>query len=299
MPPSPDLEYEWIHSNGLRFEVATCGQGDRLALCLHGFPESAYSWRYQIPVLAEQGYRVWAPNLRGYGRSDAPTRVADYAIEHLLEDIAGWIDAAGARSVTLLGHDWGAILAWYFAMRKLRSLERLVIMNVPHPAAFRDNTSWRQLRRSWYGIFFQLPWLPERLASARKGQVLARSLRDTACNPEQFPAPVLEEYRKNAATPAQVRPMLHYYRALVRGGGGRRQEKLGFPIIEVPTLMLWGEQDVALTKETTYGTDRYVEDLTLRYLPKASHWVQQDDPATVNAMLTAWLRGEPVPEAPA
>ena len=124
-----------VDANGLTFEVFTAGaaSADRLALCLHGFPEHAHSWRFQMQPLADLGYRVWAPNLRGYGRSSRPPRIRDYAIEALLDDVAGLIDASGAREVVLLGHDWGAVIAWYFAMHRVRPLSRLVIMNVPHP----------------------------------------------------------------------------------------------------------------------------------------------------------------------
>ncbi len=130
------IETIFVAANGLRFEVDVCGHGDRLALCLHGFPEAAFSWRYQLPLLAGLGYRVWAPNGRGYGQTTRPPNVDDYRTDRLVADVAGLIDASGARSVTLIGHDWGAAVAWFFATDRVRALERLVIMNVPHPALF-------------------------------------------------------------------------------------------------------------------------------------------------------------------
>ncbi len=212
--------------------------------------------------------------------------------------MAGLIDASGARSTLLIGHDWGAIVAWYFAMRKLRALEGLVIMNVPHPAAFERalRTSWRQRGRSWYAFFFQLPWLPERMLAARDGRWLVDALRNTSNRPDTFPDEILEQHRRAVREPGAARAMVNYYRALARGGG-RRQRRLGYPTIETPTLMIWGEEDVALGVETTHGTDRFVSDLQLRFLPGVSHWVQQEAPEVVNAMLEAWLRGQPVPEA--
>lgn len=294
-----EIVHRRVQANGLRFHLAECGGGERLALCLHGFPECWYSWREQLPVLADLGYRAWAPDLRGYGDTERPERMQDYALEKLMDDVAGLIDASGARETVLLAHDWGAIIAWYAAMRRVRPLAGLVILNVPHPvagrAAFRG---WRQWLRSWYVLFFQIPWLPERILGAGNGRRLARTLRDTASHPERFTDDVLEVYREAAARPGAVRAMLNYYRALVRGGGARRQQKRGAEVIDVPTLMLWGVQDVALTLETTFGTERWVPDLTLRYLPDASHWAQQDEPERVNEMLAAWLRGEPVPFAP-
>ena len=294
----PAIEHIRVRANGLRFHVAQCGAGDRLALCLHGFPEAWISWRNQIPLLARLGYRVWAPDLRGYGESERPSGMEHYAIETLLDDVAGLIDASGARSTLLMAHDWGGIIAWYFAMRRIRPLERLVIMNVPHPgASAKAFRTWKQLRRSWYAIFFQLPRLPEFLLTRGEGRPLTRVFRTGTQHPENFPEAVIESYRRSWLTPGAASAMVNYYRALVRGGGAARQRKLGYPVIETPTLFVWGEQDVALTKETTFGTERYVKDLTLRYLPDASHFVQQDAPEEVNAMLEAWLTGRPVPGA--
>jgi len=292
------IEHEFVTAGGLRFHVATCGEGERLALCLHGFPECWYSWRHQMPLLAELGYRVWAPDLRGYGESERPAGPAEYAIERLIDDVAALIDASGARSTTLIAHDWGAIIAWYFAIRRVRPLSRLVIMNVPHPfASLPAVRTWKQFMRSWYVLFFQLPWLPERLLGARDQRAIGEVFRRSCVNPEHFPDTVLEVFRRSAARPGALSAMLNYYRAFIRGGGARRQNRLGPRMIETPTLMLWGEQDVALTLETTYGTEAFVSDLTLRILPEASHWVQQDAPETVNRMLRAWLEGGAVPEA--
>jgi pimeloyl-ACP methyl ester carboxylesterase len=212
----------------------------------------------------------------------------DYAMEELLADVAGLIDAAGAREVVLLAHDWGAVIAWYFAMRKIRPLTRLVIMNVPHPEPFARELRKRgkQLRSSWYVFFFQLPWLPE-FAMGR--MPLGEMFRRTTRHPENFTAEDLAIFSNNAATTAARRAMINYYRAMVRGGGGRRQRALGSPRIDVPTLMLWGEDDMALTKETTFGTEEHVSDLTIHYLPGISHWVQQDAPEKVNELLREWL----------
>ena len=292
------ISHEFVQANGLRFHVATCGSGDRLALCLHGFPECWYSWRHQMPLLARLGYRVWAPDLRGYGDSDRPTQMSDYSIEALMDDVAGLIDASGASSTLLVAHDWGGIIAWYFVMRRLRPIDRLVMMNLPHPAPMqRELRTWRQLRRSWYAIFFQLPRLPEAVMRAQDYRAVREAFSAGVSDHSRFPRDVLQVYRDNAARPGALTAMLNYYRAFVRGGGGSRQRALGFPMIDTPTLLIWGEDDVALTKETTYGTERHVANLTIRYLPGVSHWVQQEAPETVNAMLEAWLTGKPVPEA--
>ena len=289
------IETIFVEANGLRFEVDTCGAGDRLALCLHGFPEAAISWRYQMPVLAELGYKVWAPNQRGYGRTTRPRNVDDYRTDRLVADVAGLIDASAASSVTLIGHDWGAAVAWLFATDRVRPLERLVIMNVPHPALFaRRLRSVDQAARSWYILFFQLPLVPELALRWNNALPVARAFLSSASDPGRFPPAVLDVYRRNALVPGALTAMLNWYRAVVRGASDRVPR--AYPIIETPTLLIWGDADVALTKATTFGTERYVRDLTIRYLSGVSHWVQQDAPLTVNAMLAAFLRGERVPE---
>ena len=154
---NPDIETQEVEINGVFLEVDICGNqdSDRLALCLHGFPEHAVSWRFQMPLLSDLGMKVWAPNLRGYGNSAVPLGIQDYSIENLMDDVAGLIDAAGCQHVTLIAHDWGGVIAWYFAIRQVRTLDRLIICNVPHPEAMRNAMGWRQLMRSWYAFFFR------------------------------------------------------------------------------------------------------------------------------------------------
>ncbi len=290
----PEVRTVLVKANGLTFEVDQCGSGDKFALLLHGFPESKFSWRHQMPLLAELGYTVWAPNLRGYGKSSKPPAVADYHIDHLVADAAALIDAAGAKNTLLMAHDWGAVIAWNFAIRKARPLERLVIMNVPHPACMaRELRTWAQRRKSWYIFFFQIPWLPERVLARRKAQAVGRAFSDMAVDKSRFPVAVTDEFRRNALEPGALTAMVNYYRAAVRAGRQAMNPEPG--IVDVSTLMIWGEEDTALGKATTFGTDAYVKDLTLRYLPGVSHWVQQEAPETVNAMVEAWLKDEPVP----
>lgn len=284
----------FVEANKLTFEVDQCGDGDRLAICLHGFPEHSFSWRYQLPMLADLGYKAWAPNLRGYGRSSRPRFVEDYQMDNLIGDVAGLIDASGCKEVVLIAHDWGAVIAWHFAMQKLRPLSKLIICNVPHPAPMqRELKRLAQLRKSWYVFFFQLPWLPEKLLSRRNAQGVADAILRSSEMKEQFPPEVLAVYRNNAAQPGALTAMINYYRALLRGP--RRLDRQ-YPTIETPTLMIWGEEDVALTRASTYGTEQYVPGITIRYLPRISHWVQQEAPEVVNAMIKAFLTGEAVPE---
>ncbi len=290
------IETRFVEANGLRFETDMCGEGERLALCLHGFPESKFSWRYQLPLLAELGWKAWAPNQRGYGNSSRPEGIAAYRVDHLIADVRGLIAASGAKETMLVAHDWGAIVAWLAAIGEIPTLSRLVIMNVPHPACMaRELRTWRQLKKSWYVFFFQLPWLPEKALTRDGAEAVGRAFHGMAVDKSRFPPEVLKHYRDNASIPGAMTAMVNWYRAAVRAGSKVMNPQPG--TVGVPTLMIWGEEDSALSKETTFGTDAYVPDLTLRYLPGVSHWVQQEAPEAVNAMMRAWLSGERVPEA--
>lgn len=300
VPPAQPLNYMNARANGLNFRIATAGAGKKLALLLHGFPEFSHSWRYQIPLFEKLGYRVWAPDLRGYGGTDAPDGIKSYRISEILKDIAGLIDAADASSVTLVGHDWGAFISWNFAMRKIRPLERLIIMNVPHPGAMelsmrRDGFNWAQFKRSWYMFYFQIPWLPETMATAGHAKWLRSALADQITDRRLLSSKDLDAYADNACLPGRMTTMMNYYRAMLQGDL-RKMRKFGYPVIETPTLMIWGDADIALGKELTYGTERFVSNLTLRYLNGIGHLVQQQAPAEVNEMIGAWLSGQSVPE---
>ncbi len=277
-----------IAANGLTFTVDEAGTGPDVALCLHGFPESRYSWRHQLKPLAEMGWRAVAPDMRGYGETSRPAGRDAYRMEHLVADAAALFDACGARRRLLVAHDWGALVAWTFAIERARPLDALVVMNVPHPAVFRAvlRRSWRQRLRSWYVLFFQLPVLPEWALRARGGAAVERAFLDMAVDKAAFSPSVLQHYRDNALRPGALTAMLAYYRA----NAGTLMRDAPSPRVATPTLMIWGEEDRALGLELTEGYAPYVADFTLRRLPGVSHWVQQEAPARVNAILAAWLR---------
>jgi pimeloyl-ACP methyl ester carboxylesterase len=240
-----------------------------------------------MPLLAEMGYCVWAPNMRGYGETTRPPNKKDYRLDNLTADVAALIDASGAKEVTLIAHDWGAIVAWQFAIQKLRPLTRLVIMNVPHPlCARRELKTWKQLKKSWYIFFFQLPKLPEIRLGQNEAAAIGRLFRETSVNRERFTREESEPYRKAAAKPGALTAMFNYYRALLQTPDARQ---IGDGKVHVPTLVIWGEQDVAIDIACLDGTGDYVDDLTVRRYPHASHWVQQDIPDEVNAALKDWL----------
>ena len=286
-PEDSGVVIRWQQAGGMSFELAEAGTGDRLALCLHGFPELHYSWRFQIPLLVERGWRVWAPNLRGYGGTDRPEGVDAYHIDRLLEDVAALIDASGAREVLLMAHDWGAIIAWQFAIRRVRPLVGLVIMNVPHPMPFkRELRKWAQLRASWYVFFFQLPRLPEWAFGRHRARMIRQAFVGMAVDKSRFPKQVTDTYAAAASRPGALTAMINYYRAAFRSTGAMTA---GTGKVDVPTLMIWGEEDTALTIGCVDGTDEYVSDFRLERLPGVSHWVQQEAPEKVNAILGDWL----------
>jgi pimeloyl-ACP methyl ester carboxylesterase len=278
-----------IEANGLSFVIDELGEGDNVALFLHGFPESRFSWRYQLPLLAGRGWRAVAPDMRGYGDSSRPTAKDAYRLEHLTADVAGLFDALGAKRRLLIAHDWGALVAWAFAIDRLRALDGLVIMNVPHPAVYQAalRRSLAQWRRSWYVLFFQIPGLPEAAMTANGAEAIGKAFSGMAVDKSRFPPEVLDVYRRNALRPGAMTAMINYYRANVRAmaryGVGQ------VPMIYVPTLMIWGEEDTALGIELTEGYGPYVRDFSLRRLPGVSHWVQQEAPEAVNALLEDWI----------
>jgi pimeloyl-ACP methyl ester carboxylesterase len=273
-------------ANGIDFAIDEAGEGDTVALLLHGFPESRAAWRRQLPALAELGWRVVAPDLRGYGETSRPGEKSAYRIEALTGDVAALFEALGGRRKVLIGHDWGGVIAWQTALRGHVDLDGLIILNAPHPEAFRRELrrGWRQRLRSWYVLFFQLPWLPELLLTAKQGEVLVRGFRRQT---PHIPAELLETYRRNVIQPGAATAMLNYYRANVGGlsaGSGADRK------IEIPTLMIWGDNDVALDVALTEGNEDFVTDFTLHRLPDASHWVEHDAADRVSQLIGTWAR---------
>ena len=277
-----------VRANGLDFACDVMGTGPDVALCLHGFPESRFSWRYQLPVLAGLGWRAVAPDLRGYAGSSRPQGKAAYHIDHLVDDVVALFDALGARRRLLVAHDWGALIAWVVAMRRAVPLDGMVIMNVPHPQVFARELAagWHQRKKSWYAAFFQIPGLPEWLLARNRAEGIGKAFTNMAVNKAMFPPEVTDVYRDNASQPGALTAMINYYRsntAIV-------QETA--PAITVPTCMIWGEEDAALDISLTRGYDGLVADFTLHTLPCVSHWVQQEAPKAVNALMADWLRAK-------
>jgi pimeloyl-ACP methyl ester carboxylesterase len=287
-----DLKTRQVRANGLTFTLDEAGDGDDVALFLHGFPESRRSWRRQLPALAALGWRAVAVDMRGYGQSERPKGRASYGLEHLTADVGALFDVLGARRRLLIGHDWGALVAWAAAIEQVRPLDGLIVMNVPHPAIYARHIrrSPAQLLKSWYVFFFQAPWLPEALTTARGARLVELAFTRGVADPSIFSAEDLQVYRDNAMAPGAMTAMINYYRAnaATLGAADRTMTQL----IETPTLMIWGEQDAFLGVELTEGYGPYVADFTLNRLPGVSHWVQQETADEVNRRMADWMKAK-------
>ena len=277
----------FIQTNGIRLHVVQHGPIDGpLVILLHGFPEFWYGWRKQIPALAAAGYRVWAPDQRGYNLSDKPKGIDAYTLDQLVADVIGLIDAAGCAKAYLVGHDWGAAVAWWTAIKYQQRVRKLVVSNVPHPIVMNRTVrrNFAQLRKSWYIFFFQIPWLPERLLRASNWLSLSRALQKSS-NAGSFTEEDLMRYRAAWSKPGAFTAMLNWYRAAVR----RKLERLPSLRVIPPTLLIWGVHDLALNREMAEPSIALCDDGQLVFCEAATHWVQHDEPARVNQLLLEFL----------
>jgi pimeloyl-ACP methyl ester carboxylesterase len=285
-PTAEIWQHRDIVTNGIRMHYVTQGEGPLIVL-LHGFPEFWYSWRFQIPFLAGHGYTVVAPDLRGYNNTDRPRK--GYDIPTLLRDIEGLIKGLGQQKAVIVGHDWGGALAWSFAINYPAMTERLIVMNAPHPAAMmREMRTIKQLRKSWYIFAFQLPWLPEYLLGRNHAYEIGRMLRGAAFQKTAFPVEEMAKYQEAMSRPGAIKAALSYYRQLFRhpSVSSNRSDTR----ISAPTLLIWGEQDIALGIELTTGLERWVNDIEIKRIPDSGHWVQQEQPDKVNQYMLEFLQ---------
>jgi pimeloyl-ACP methyl ester carboxylesterase len=284
---SGGLRDEYATVNGIRMHYVEQGRGPLIVL-LHGFPEFWYAWRHQIGALSQR-FRVVAPDQRGYNLTEKPHGVSAYGIDNLTADVAALITHLGETEAVIVGHDWGGGVAWSFAMQYPEMTRRLIVLNCPHPAAMlRGLRTMKQLRKSWYLFFFQLPFLPEfgfRLSNYR---AIERALRGWTLRPDTFSDDDVRAYKDAAAQPGALTSMINWYRAAFRAGLHRPEP---MPAILAKTLLIWAEDDVALGKELTYDMHDLVPDLTVQYIPHTSHWVQQEQPELVNGYITDFLQG--------
>lgn len=270
-----------------RLHYVEAGDGPLIVL-LHGFPEFWFSWRFQIPALAEAGFRVVAPDMRGYNLSSRPSSVADYDIDLLTADIRDLIRERGCGRAFLAGHDWGAVVAWATAAQHPDAVARLAILNVPHPRRMLHGLRRpRQLLKSWYVFFFQLPWLPERLLRAGHWRAFRYGFEHDA-RPGAFTRDDIERYVEAWSQPGAVTAMVNYYRAALRQSPRRADSRIGQ--IAAPTLVIWGEQDRYLGVELAEPDRADVPSLErVVRIPDATHWVHHDQPERVTQLLVEFF----------
>ncbi len=285
-----DWKHQFANVDGLRMHYVTQGKG-KLILLLHGFPDSWHLWRFQIPELAKH-FRVVAPDLRGYNKTDKPIGVENYRLSILAGDVLKLIEALGETKATIIGHDWGGVLAWYFAAFNSNRTEKLVILNAPHPNAYinRAKNSFRQLQKSWYIFFFQIPDIPEKILSQNNYSFLRNMVKLS------FVKDVLTDEDQRLSVKAWSQPgaltaMLNYYRANLNPSILFSERPRAFPKIHAPTLIIWGEQDLALSKDLIKNMEEFVDaPHSLEYAAHSGHWVQLEQPEFVNKCILEFLR---------
>ena len=285
------VTHEQIHANGVELHCALAGPADgELVVCLHGFPECWYAWSEQIPALADAGYRVLAPDLRGANRSEKPRGVAAYHLDELAGDILGLLDALDRERAHLLAHDFGGLVAWHLAHEHPDRVDRLAVCNCPHltvygRALFR---SLDQLRKSWYVLYFQLPRLPEWGLAYDEYRALDTLMhRSTTSIPEA----VIAGYKRALDRPGTRKALVNWYRALFRSFTKTVLTERAVPMMPIdrPTMLCWGEQDHALTVDLVEPHRDVVADLRIERFTAASHWVQFDASDPLNAALLDFL----------
>jgi epoxide hydrolase 4 len=280
-----DVSHRMLDIGDVRLHCAELGKGP-LVLLLHGFPECWVTWRNQMPALAAAGFRAVAPDLRGYGKSDKPRDLDAYRIEVLARDVARLVEALGEKRAHVVGHDWGGAAAWHFAMWHPERLDRLAILNAPHPAPLaRALKGPRQILRGSHALFFQIPWLPEAVLRAGDFFLLRQLFRRDPERPGAYADEDIEQMVAAASEPGALSGMLAWYRAMVR-----RRNHTRWKPIERPVQVIWGEKDRYLLRELGEPGHDWVPDLRVARIPEASHWVQADAPEKVNGLLIDFLR---------
>ena len=288
---STDLRDGYADLGEVRLHYVEAGDGP-LVLLLHGFPEFWLSWRFQIPALVAAGFRVVTPDMRGYNRSSKPRRVGAYDTDRLADDVRDLIRERGAARALVAGHDWGGAVAWLTAMNHPEVVERLAVLNCPHPRRMLHGLRRpRQLARSWYMLAFQIPGLPELLARVH-GWWGWRQLFEKEARPGSYTPQDIERYVEAWSQPGAPTGMINYYRAALRQTPRRAEARIR--PVEAPTLVIWGERDRHLGADLAEPERADVPNLerTVR-LPEASHWLHQDEPERVSELLIDFFAARP------
>ncbi len=294
----PLIFHAYALVNGIRLHYAESGGGENLVILLHGFPEFWYSWRHQLVALAG-AHHVVAPDLRGYNLSDKPPRTDDYRMEVLVADVVGLIDHFGASQAAIVGHDWGAGVAWAVAEKHPDRVSKLAVLQVPPAAAWRANMTLRQLLRSWYMLFFQLPRMPEWAIRRKNFAAVEKMFKESVARKGTFSDADIELYKEALRRPGALTAAVAYYRANARrlsprARKSKKPDRTNRPKgdwrIRVPTLFIFAEQDQAIISATVRGIERFIdapyEELRI---PDSGHWVQNEAAREVNEALARFL----------
>lgn len=282
-----NFEHHLVQTNGVRLHVIQAGpQDSEIVILLHGFPEFWYCWQAQIEFLAGLGYRVWAPDQRGYNLSSKPKGVAAYSQDKLVDDLIGLIDASGHQQAYVIAHDWGAAVAWWAARLFPERFKKMVILNGPHGSVMERHLSDNRSQRlkSWYMLFFQIPLIPEIMLRASNWKVLVRGLL-TSSRTGTFDEEKLAVYRQAWSQPGAITAMLNWYRAGMRAKPTRKASRT----VSVPTLLIWGTEDAFLGRELAEPSIALCEDGQLVFIEGASHWVQHEAAKQVNTLINDFL----------
>lgn len=281
------LEHRTLPVNGIELHAVLAGPADgEPVLLLHGFPEFWYGWRHQLGPLAQAGYRVIAPDLRGYNLSGKPKGAHQYLPELLQSDVLGLMDQLRIPQAHIVGHDWGGLIAWWLAEAHPGRLLRMIILNAPHPQAFLHTVKRRptqQLRSGYLGLF-QLPWIPEFLLQQQNYWLLAQTLIRTS-RAGTFTSAELDHYREAWSQPGALGAMLSWYRAIPRYAFRASQGVH----LSVPTLISWGDRDFGLNKSLATDSFAKCDNGRLERLAHAGHWLQHEERAQVNRQILEFL----------
>jgi len=286
------LHHEFANINGIKMHYVTIGEGP-LIVFLHGFPEFWKSWKHQISFFSKK-FKVVALDMRGYGETERPIQVGEYRIEKLARDVTELIDSLGQKKATVVGHDWGGAVAWATAMMNPSFVEKLIVMNAPHPAIVQRNAfrNYAQMQKSWYMFFFLLEKAPEKVLSSNNFEILKHMFEISIKRKDRFSLSDIEEYVSSWSKEGGITGGLNYYRAnLNEEFWDNLGESIPFPKIKIPTLQIWAEDDMFLGKELTEGTKEFVVDapFSLNVIPNCGHWVQQEAPEEVNQIMEEFL----------
>ncbi|KAL5486624.1 hypothetical protein EMCRGX_G019128 [Ephydatia muelleri] len=288
-PPSCLLDaslgtHNYVTANGLKFHYVSAGDDSKpLMLFLHGFPEFWFSWRHQIKEFSRD-YHVVAIDMR---QGERPTKRSDYSVDVLHKDIVELVPALGYETCVLVAHDWGGVVAWTVAAKNPALVEKLIVMNCPHPRIFAKGRSIGQILKSHYMFTFQLPWLPEFAIRLHDYQAIYDSFQGKKTgvhNKASFPPSLVEAYKYVFSKPGALTGPINYYRSVFT-----RPSRLPSKPLEMPTLLIWGDDDAALDKKMADMHTSVVSNLTVKHISNCSHWVQQDTPEAVNHYMREFL----------